>query len=128
MAILENLVDITEITEPKNSFFSDSLRVGHGGRALFTACPQGRAVRYNIYMQVNIAATGPDGPVEDQWAFLPYTRAINESVNWETSNVYHDLIPGTFVRMVVYLASLDSSQDPSLLRLTLRTEALSGSA
>ncbi len=125
MAILENLVDLTEITAPNDSFISDPLQVGDDGRAMFTACPQGRAVRYDIYMQVNIASTGPDGPFEEQWTYLPYLLAVNENV-YRTSNVYHDIIPGAFVRMVVKLAYLDSSQEPGSLRLTLRTEAFSG--
>ncbi len=128
MAILDNLVDLTEITTPNDSFVSDSLRVGHGGRAMFTAHPPEYKYKYNIYMQVNISPTRPDGP----WANLPYFSQ-HENVYWATSGVYNDLIPGTFVRMVVSLTDNVSTQDTEStpdsvwLRLILHTEALSGS-
>ncbi len=126
MNIVEKIVDMNAFVD-EGPFISDPLRVGNDGKAMFTACPKGGDVSYGIMMQVNIAATGPDGPFEDQWAYVPYVIADHEEVHWPTSGVYSDLIPGAFVRVVIYSADLASPQDSVSLRLTLRTEALSGS-
>ncbi len=121
MNILTQKVDLPTVEE--GTFISDSLQVGNDGKAMFTACPQGGKVNYDIYMQVNIAATGPDGPFEDQWAYLRSSTIFERK-----AGVIDNLIPGTFVRMYLTNIFFYSPPGANSIHLTLRTEALSGSA
>ncbi len=121
MNILEQKVDLNVGEE--GTFISDSLQVGNDGKAMFTACPQGGNVSYDIYMQVNIASTGPDGPFEEQWAYLRSSTIFERK-----AGVIDNLIPGTFVRMYITNIVFYSPPGANSIHLTLRTEALSGSA
>ncbi len=107
-------------------FVSETLRVGNDGKAMFTACPFEGEVSFNVRMQVNIAAPGPDGPFEDQWAYMPYGFADHEDVYWPTSGYHSGLIPGVFVRLVIDSVNVGPLDGPASLRLSLRTAALSG--
>ncbi len=123
MNIVEHIVDMNEVTE-SGEFISDPLQVGNDGKAMFTAYPSDHTVGYGLIMQGNIAATGPDGPFQDQWGNLPDPPAA-ENVNWPTSGIYINLLPGVFVR--VHIFSIKFNSPLGSLRLALRTEALSGS-
>ncbi len=127
MNIVNQLVNVRNL-EPGDGlpFVSETLRVGNDGKVMFTACPFEGDVSFGILMQVNIAAPGPDGPFEDQWAYVPYVIADHEDVYWPTSGYYSGLIPGVFVRLVIYSVDIGSLEGPVSLRLSLRTEALSG--
>ncbi len=126
MNILEQKVDLNAIDEFGASFNSDPLQVGNDGKAMFTAYPlSGGDVNYSTYMQANISPTGPDGPFEEKWVTLP-GNTFNGG--HKASGVYRDLIPGIFVRVVVGGVFLYTPEESKSVQLTLRTEALSGSA